>query len=69
MEILGCGMVDPRVLAALESLRGKRTILIVTHRPEPLAIADRVVRIGEDPQNCARKRGSFSNSSRMLGMP
>jgi ABC-type transport system involved in cytochrome bd biosynthesis fused ATPase/permease subunit len=35
-----------RVLAALASVRGKRTILLVTHRPEPLALADRVVRLG-----------------------
>jgi ABC-type transport system involved in cytochrome bd biosynthesis fused ATPase/permease subunit len=26
-------------------LRGKRTVLLVTHRPEPLAIADVVVRL------------------------
>ncbi len=36
-----------RVLDTLASLRGGRTILLVTHRPEPLAIADRVVRVGE----------------------
>jgi ABC-type multidrug transport system fused ATPase/permease subunit len=34
-----------RVLAAIARLRGKRTILLVTHRPEPLAIADVVVRL------------------------
>jgi ABC-type multidrug transport system fused ATPase/permease subunit len=31
------------VLAAIERLRGKRTIVIVTHRTEPRAIADRVI--------------------------
>lgn len=31
------------VLAAIERLRGARTVVIVTHRPEPLAIADAVV--------------------------
>ena len=31
------------VLAAIEKLRGKRTVLLVTHRPEPLAIADAVI--------------------------
>ena len=31
------------VLAAIEKLRGKRTVIIVTHRPEPRAIADRVI--------------------------
>lgn len=34
-----------RVLEAIAHLRGRRTVLIVTHRPEPLAIADLVVRI------------------------
>jgi ABC-type multidrug transport system fused ATPase/permease subunit len=34
------------VLAAIARLRGKRSVLLVTHRPEPLAIADRVVRLG-----------------------
>jgi ABC-type multidrug transport system fused ATPase/permease subunit len=34
------------VLDAIARLRGERTVLLVTHRPEPLAIADRVVRMG-----------------------
>jgi ABC-type multidrug transport system fused ATPase/permease subunit len=34
-----------RVLAAIARLRGKRTVLLVTHRAEPLAIADLVVRL------------------------
>jgi ABC-type transport system involved in cytochrome bd biosynthesis fused ATPase/permease subunit len=34
-----------KVLAAIARLRGKRTVLLVTHRPEPLAIADFVVRL------------------------
>lgn len=34
-----------KVLRAIERLRGQRTVLMVTHRPEPLAIADRVVRV------------------------
>ena len=33
------------VLAAVERLRGKRTVVIVTHRPEPLAIADAVIEL------------------------
>jgi ABC-type transport system involved in cytochrome bd biosynthesis fused ATPase/permease subunit len=33
------------VLDAIARLRGERTVLLVTHRPEPLAIADRVVRL------------------------
>lgn len=34
-----------RVLDAIARLRGRRTVLIVTHRPEPLGIADVVVRL------------------------
>ena len=34
-----------RVLEAIARLRGKRTVVIVTHRPEPLAVADEVVRL------------------------
>ena len=34
-----------RVLSAIARLRGKRTVLLVTHRPEPLEIADVVVRL------------------------
>lgn len=33
-------------LAAMASLRGRKTIVLVTHRPEPLAIADRVITLG-----------------------
>jgi ABC-type multidrug transport system fused ATPase/permease subunit len=36
-----------RVLEVLGALRGKKTVILVTHRPEPLAIADRVIRLGE----------------------
>ena len=35
-----------RVLDALVAVRGQRTVILVTHRPEPLAIADRVVVLG-----------------------
>lgn len=35
-----------RVLVTLATLRGRRTVIVVTHRPEPLAIADRIVRLG-----------------------
>ncbi|HEX3771637.1 MAG TPA: ABC transporter ATP-binding protein [Polyangiaceae bacterium] len=35
-----------RVLAAIARLRGKRTVLLVTHRPEPMAIADETVHLG-----------------------
>lgn len=36
-----------RVLDALVAVRGTRTVLLVTHRPEPLVIADRVIRLGD----------------------
>ncbi|MCL2779679.1 MAG: ATP-binding cassette domain-containing protein [Polyangiaceae bacterium] len=35
-----------KMLEALSALRGKRTIILVTHRPEPLSIADVVVQLG-----------------------
>lgn len=34
-----------RVLDAIRRLRGSRTVVMVTHRPEPLAVADVVVRL------------------------
>jgi len=39
---------ERRVLEAIASLRGRRTVLLVTHRREPLAIADVVVRLEPD---------------------
>ena len=38
---------EMRVLAALEQLRGERTIILVSHQAEVVALADRVVRVGE----------------------
>jgi ABC-type transport system involved in cytochrome bd biosynthesis fused ATPase/permease subunit len=35
-----------RVLDAIVRLRGHRTVVMVTHRPEPLAVADVIVRLG-----------------------
>ena len=37
-----------RVLDAIARLRGRRTVILVTHRPEPLAIADAVVHLGPE---------------------
>ena len=34
---------EEKLLAAIARLRGRRTVLLVTHRPAPLAIADRAV--------------------------
>ena len=45
-----------RMLRAIASLGGKRTVVIVTHRTEPLAIADVVVRLHrEDAEHGARR--------------
>ncbi len=38
------------VLAAIERLRGTRTVILVTHRPEPRAIADAVLTFGATPR-------------------
>lgn len=38
---------EQRVLQALGSLRGERTVILVTHRPAPLAIADQVIQLAE----------------------
>ena len=35
-----------RVLDAIARLKGERTVIVVTHREEPLAIADAVLRLG-----------------------
>jgi len=40
------GHAQARVLAAIAKLRGRRTVILVTHRTEPLAVADVVVRLG-----------------------
>ncbi len=36
-----------RLLSAISKLRGTRTVILVTHAPEPLEIADRVIRLGD----------------------
>jgi ABC-type transport system involved in cytochrome bd biosynthesis fused ATPase/permease subunit len=38
------------VLDAITRLRGRRTVVIVTHRPEPLAVADLVVHLAAEPR-------------------
>ena len=45
------GWAQQRVLEAIAALRGLRTVLLVTHRPEPLAIADTVVRLDALPES------------------
>lgn len=42
---------EREMLAALSRLRGDRTIVIVTHRPAPLAIADVVVRLSPQSEH------------------
>lgn len=41
------------VLQAIRLLRGKRTVILVTHRPEPLAIADEVIELERAPSSAA----------------
>lgn len=66
---------ERQVLAALAALAGERSLIVVTHREPVCALARRRVPIGqsaaaaEQSQNCARKRGSFSNNKRMSGIP
>ena len=50
-----------RLLEAIARLRGKRTVILVTHRPEPLAIADLVVRL--QPREKAEKGGRSTRSA------
>lgn len=38
------------VLSAIASLRGTRSVIIATHRPEPIAIADRVIDLEGSPR-------------------
>lgn len=63
---------EVRVLEALEKQRGSRTILLVTHRPAPLAIADRVVSFGVLPSEISelvRKNGNGRRADRERGDP
>lgn len=43
------GAAQAHVLRALAAMKGQRTLLIVTHRAEPLAIADRIMRLADAP--------------------
>ncbi len=43
-----------RVLTAIKGLRGARSVIVVTHRQEVRAIADRVVEIGATPEPPSR---------------
>ena len=38
-------LAQQRVLEAVAGLRGRRTVVLVTHRPEPVGVADLVVRL------------------------
>jgi ABC-type multidrug transport system fused ATPase/permease subunit len=44
-------LAQARLLEAIVRLRGQRTVIVVTHRSEPLAIADLVVRLDTDRSN------------------
>jgi len=64
------GASQARLLDAVAGLRGKRTVILVTHRPEPLAIADVVLRLDAvDERNDASEadRGALSRAPRAPG--
>lgn len=54
-----------RVLEAIARLKGERTVILVTHREEPLAIADAVLRLGSDANASASSRRSARRDVRM----
>jgi ABC-type multidrug transport system fused ATPase/permease subunit len=55
-----------RVLLAIAGLRGKRSVVLVTHRPEPLAIADAVVRLdGEVLEHWAGRHVHFTSTHQL----
>ncbi len=45
-----------KVLDAIERLKGRRTLIVVTHRPEVMALADRVVNVGSSPARGLKNR-------------
>ncbi len=49
-------LAQAAVLAAIVRLRGKRTVIVVTHRREPLAIADRVLSAGDRAESASDLR-------------
>ncbi len=49
---------EAKLLAAIAALRGKRTVVIVTHRPAPLAIADVIVRLAPSVDVDDAERGA-----------
>jgi ABC-type multidrug transport system fused ATPase/permease subunit len=49
------------ILSAIRRLRGRRTVILVTHRPEPLAVADIVVRL-EAESRSRRDQGARTSS-------
>lgn len=50
-----------RVLATLAALRGHRTLVIVTHRPEPLELADQVIRL--ESEQLGDRRGAEAQTA------
>jgi ABC-type multidrug transport system fused ATPase/permease subunit len=58
------GAAQERMLAAIAGLRGKRTVVIVTHRPEPLAIADVVVRLDRESHRRESHRDDAQRGTR-----
>jgi ABC-type transport system involved in cytochrome bd biosynthesis fused ATPase/permease subunit len=52
-----------RVLQAIARLKGRRTIVLVTHREEPLALADAVLHLGEP----ATRASGTTRAARLSG--
>lgn len=50
------GAAQARVLQAIARLRGKRTVILVTHRTEPSTVADVIVRLSDDAQGAVSTR-------------
>ncbi|HKQ67846.1 MAG TPA: ABC transporter ATP-binding protein, partial [Polyangiaceae bacterium] len=55
-------VAERRILASLDKLRGERTIVLVSHQPEVVRVADRIVRVGTDGSRVRTERGISGRS-------
>ena len=62
------GVAQKKMLDALVRLRGQRTIVMVTHKPEPLAIADVIVRLEPDHAENGTRRDGDGATARELAV-